>query len=321
MNTESSLFREISLEDIKNITYRHLGTREISQARLMEGGLFNTTYHLICGSDNRQVILRLGPVNRHLLLGFEEHLMEAETYVYELFSSHKIPCPRVLASDTTRSLLDRDFMLTEYLDSIVMLKAGLSPEEKMDLHRETGRTAALMHSITSRQFGCIYDCMHDRGFDSWYAFLHHYVSDILERSVRHQAFTRQEADAILSLFIRRKSLFDQVHTPCLIHTDLWEGNLLLKKNQNSWCLAAVIDADRAIWGDPDFEIASGWIITDSFLDGYKMDKTAFLSPERKERREIYGLVYDLIDTYVGKAEYNQPEQYKNGYNRVMAKVL
>ena len=52
-----------------------------------------------------------------------------------------------------------------------------------------------------------------------------------------------------------------------------------------------------------------------------MDKTAFLSPERKERREIYGLVYDLIDTYVGKAEYNQPEQYKNGYNRVMAKVL
>ena len=45
MNTESSLFREISLEDIKNITYRHLGTREISQARLMEGGLFNTTYH------------------------------------------------------------------------------------------------------------------------------------------------------------------------------------------------------------------------------------------------------------------------------------
>ena len=43
MNTESSLFREISLEDIKNITYRHLGTREISQARLMEGGLFNTT--------------------------------------------------------------------------------------------------------------------------------------------------------------------------------------------------------------------------------------------------------------------------------------
>ena len=75
MNTESSLFREISLEDIKNITYRHLGTREISQARLMEGGLFNTTYHLICGSDNRQVILRLCPVNRHLLLGFEEHMM------------------------------------------------------------------------------------------------------------------------------------------------------------------------------------------------------------------------------------------------------
>lgn len=317
MNTESSLFREITPEDMKRITSRHLNTQDIREARLMEGGLFNTTYQLVCGPHKKNVILRLGPVNRHLLLGFEEHLMEAEAHVYQLFESHDIPCPRILVTDTSRSLLDRDFMLTEYLDSTVMLKAGLSEEEKKSLHKEAGRLAAVMHSITSRQFGCIYDCMHDRGFTSWYAFLHHYVSDILERSVDHNAFTRQEADAILSLFSENRPLFDKITLPCLVHTDLWEGNLLLKKNRDSWSLAAIIDGDRAIWGDPDFELASGWMITDRFLEGYQIDKAAYLSPERTERRKYYNLVYDLIDTYVGKAEYNQAEQYKNGYNRVL----
>lgn len=321
MNTDSSLFREISPETMEKIINRHLHTSDIRMARLMEGGLFNTTYCLVCGPDLKKVILRLGPVNRHLLLGFENHLMEAESLVYELFSGCGIPCPRVLAVDTTRSLLDRDFMLTEYVDSTVMSRAGLSDEEKKPLYREAGRFASVMHTITSGQFGCVYDCMHGRGFSSWFAFLYRYVSDILNRSVRYSVFTRQEADTILSLFVQRKSLFDDIHTPCLIHTDLWEGNLLLEKSGDSWHLAAVIDADRAIWGDPDFEMASGWMITDSFLEGYKIDRTAFLSPERKERREYYGLIYDLIDTYVGKAEYNQPEQYKNGCSRVMAKVL
>lgn len=119
------------------------------------------------------------------------------------------------------------------------------------------------------------------------------------------------------LFSENRPLFDKITLPCLVHTDLWEGNLLLKKNRDSWSLAAIIDGDRAIWGDPDFEMASGWMITDRFLEGYQIDKAAYLSPERTERRKYYNLVYDLIDTYVGKAEYNQSEQYKNGYNRVL----
>ena len=47
MNTESSLFGEITPEDMKRITSRHLNTQDIREARLMEGGLFNTTYQLV----------------------------------------------------------------------------------------------------------------------------------------------------------------------------------------------------------------------------------------------------------------------------------
>lgn len=93
MNTESSLFGEITPEDMKRITSRHLNTQDIREARLMEGGLFNTTYQLVCGPHKKKVILRLGPVNRHLLLGFEEHLMEAEAHVYSYLKAMTFPVP------------------------------------------------------------------------------------------------------------------------------------------------------------------------------------------------------------------------------------
>lgn len=30
----------------------------------------------------------------------------------------------------------------------------------------------------------------------------------------------------------------------------------------------MIDGDRALFGDIDFEFASGWMMTDAFFDGY-----------------------------------------------------
>lgn len=40
--------------------------------------------------------MRVSPVNRHLLVGYEENLMNAETYVYSICQQIGIPCSKVL---------------------------------------------------------------------------------------------------------------------------------------------------------------------------------------------------------------------------------
>ena len=71
------LFQEVTTENIKKIFIRSLGESQIWSASLMDGGLFNTTYHVTYGAERKEAALRLGPVNRQFLMGHEENLMRA----------------------------------------------------------------------------------------------------------------------------------------------------------------------------------------------------------------------------------------------------
>ena len=66
MNVRSSLYAAATDGDIRTVLKATLDTAPIDY-HLLSGGLFNTTY-FIKTSDRGDVILRLGPVNRHLLL-------------------------------------------------------------------------------------------------------------------------------------------------------------------------------------------------------------------------------------------------------------
>ena len=64
MNIRSSLFLPLEEEQLRAIVRELLHTEPI-EYRLLSGGLFNTTY-FVKTADCGDVILRAGPVNRHL---------------------------------------------------------------------------------------------------------------------------------------------------------------------------------------------------------------------------------------------------------------
>lgn len=134
VNYRSALFCEISLDKIREIFEKSLGENEILDAKLLDGGMFNTTYLVAYGEDHKKAVLRLGPVNRHRIMGFEQNLMAAEAYVYSVCQCIGIPCSHVLTCDTTRRIADRDFMIVEYIPSIPMVNAGLTPEKRRALN-------------------------------------------------------------------------------------------------------------------------------------------------------------------------------------------
>lgn len=180
MNKQSNLFQEISTEIIRDIFVNTLQEEIIWETALLDGGLFNTTYIVEYSSSHKKAVLRLGPVNRHLLMGFEENLMNAEVYTYSICQTIGIPCSKVLACDTSKKIIDRDFMIVEYIPSVVMSKAELIEETQ---------------------------------------------------TLRHQ-------------FYKSRELLDEIRTPHLLHTDLWEGNVLLDRDTLE--IAAIIDSDRAM---------------------------------------------------------------------------
>jgi aminoglycoside phosphotransferase (APT) family kinase protein len=82
-----------------------------------------------------------------------------------------------------------------------------------------------------------------------------------------------------------------VQTPCLVHWDLWDGNIFVHPETKQ--ITGYIDFERALWADPLMEVNFGAFGENpAFLAGYglKMLDTA----AKRCRRTLYNIYLFLI---------------------------
>lgn len=307
MNRQSSIFQEVSLRTVSTIFQEALHETPVHKAELLGGGLFNTTYLVDYGRQFKRAVLRLGPVNRHLIMGFEQNLMQAEAFVYSICERSHIPCPKILACDTTKTVTDRDFMITEYIPSVSMLDAELEPSQKEQLYIQMGKYLASLHKITGEKFGFVSRLQDGISFSKWSSALIFELNDILSRLEHVHGLDRGQAEAIRALFKANSALFDDIQTPRLLHTDLWEGNILL--DTQTFKIKAVIDSDRAVFGDIDFEFAAPWLSNPFIKKGYGGQAWTNGEKNREKRILLYKIFYAVLEAYVGIGEYNNMDLY------------
>lgn len=301
----SLLYCELSENQLAEIVLEVLHT-EFCSAQRLTGGLFNTTY-LVETVKHGPVVLRLGPINRYLLMPFEHRLMETEEYVYGLCEKYGVPASQILVVDTSKRLIDRDFMFVRYIPSKPLSEIVLEPQDKAYICREIGVATAKLHGIRASQFGRIVEVRDGGGFNLWSEALFHELREWERVSVPTALFGETEHIQIRQLFEKAVPYLDEMTEPRLVHADLWPGNILIRTDTSKPQFDAIIDADRALWGDPDFEFSAiRWTYTEeSFWEGYGRELSK--KPEARIRRGIYNLLNRLWNTYAYSCEYNQPE--------------
>lgn len=302
----SSLYLELTQKELSELVSEALHT-EMYSSRLLTGGLFNTTY-LLETLKYGHVVLRVGPVNRHLLMPFEHRLMEAEEQVYTLCAQYGVPASVILAVDTSKRLLDRDFMFVRYIPSKPMSEMVLNLQDKARICRDIGIATAKLHHIQASRFGRIAEVKDGGGFPLWSEALLHELHQWESVGIPTALFTESEHDEIRMLFEKAAPYLDEIKEPHLVHTDLWLGNILIRTDTEKPQFAAIIDADRAIWGDPAFEFSSiRWTYKEeSFWEGY--GRTLSTTRADRIRVGIYNLLNRIWNSYVYLREYNQPEE-------------
>lgn len=306
MNKDSNLFKELTDFELRKIITNHFGDNTKFKANLINGGLFNTTYLIKLLNTKEKFILRVGPVNTNLLLPFELNLMKGEEYVYSLCEDRNIPSSKVLKCDVSKNLISRDYMIIEYIDSKPLCELKLDKEIENSLYKETGKYTGKLHQITANQFGKVYDVLNGNGFNSWSEFMLNEFQKIRIKLHEYKVFTTEELDCFESIISDNSQVLNEIKEAHLVHCDLWTGNILVKDyNSKNPKVAAIIDIDRALFGDIDFDFANPWIINESFLKGYGIELKD--SPEKIIRKNIYRLIYHLIESYVWKVQYNNPD--------------
>jgi aminoglycoside phosphotransferase (APT) family kinase protein len=311
--TTLKLFKELSQAEIEAVIANLYGSAaRISECRLMKGGLFNTTYHIKTEADRSGLVLRVAPVNQQLLFDFEKSMMSAEPIFFQMLAEQKIPTSEVVHYDRSFNIIGREYILFRYIPSLPMNEPAVPPEAKPALNRQVGQILACMHNIHHDQFGWKRPGDASELFDHWGVFLKRFAGEIAERSANYGVFK----DADLSRFTRvfeDTSIFDHVRQACMVHTDLWEGNILVNEDRGEWQVVAIIDVDRAVFGDADMEFNSAWALNKDLLGGYgrRLDS----SPESIFRRQSYDLLGDFMYAYVWLVQYENMERYQTTKRR------
>ena len=311
MNEQSILYRELTEPELTAIMASVFPEESIQSYNLLSGGLFNTTYRVI--TDVHDVVLRMGPVHRELLLPYEHHLMAAEVLTDRLCQENGIPASTVLHLDTSKTIIDRDFMVVDRIESLPLSDPSIPEECKADLLRQCGELVRKLHAVKGTQFGRLAKIVTGQGFDTWFDATEAEFRDVFAKAAEYDLFHSDLQDRVFTYLFQRREALNTLTVPYLTHCDLWSGNILVQKTGETYSLCAIIDGDRATFGDPALDVAPGWITTPDFLEGYgPIEK----DPIAEARNQVYMLFFILQDAYIWKVEYNRDDIYEGNLKRL-----
>jgi aminoglycoside phosphotransferase (APT) family kinase protein len=273
-----------------------IGWDEVTDRGVMAGGTFNSVTRVTLASGTRLVV-KIPPDPQTPLLSYERGILGTEALFYQL--AGRLPgvtLPEVLAVDAAGGHL----VMTECPGGPW---PGLHPrpagQERDELRAELGRQVASLHTITGTGFG--YPAAPFGPLrDSWREAFCGIVDGILADAERFAVTLPRPAAEVRDLFEVHAGLLDEVTTPVLTHFDLWDGNILVAAGPGGRRVSALIDAERAFWGDPLADFVSLGLFHDiqqdsAFLRGYRDagGKIAFDAAER-ERIALYRAYLHLI---------------------------
>ncbi|MEC0127958.1 phosphotransferase family protein [Paenibacillus pabuli] len=309
----SGLHQTITAELLHHLVEKNFGTATIVKSfALLHGGLFNTTYRIqLENASHTDVILRLAPERVMMasgsasdpLFSFERTMMAAEPVVYEHYRKAGIPAPNIIACDDSGLIIPRTYMFMEFIPSKQLDHPSISGTEKERLYHQLGAYTAVMHQIEGESFGWPQGDGTIKGSDHWSGVLHSLAEETAVKASQ-AGYMPGVGKEIADMFIKNKDLFDQVTVPVLVHNDLWEANVLVHEENGELSIAAIIDGDRSMFADREFEAI---LSTESaaFHEGYGQPQD--MSNEGQARRLAYRILSSYFNAYVHEHQVNQPE--------------
>ena len=282
----------VSREIAQAITATHFGAQaQLAAFSELSDGMFNSAY-LLELADGQKIVLKVAPPDDVRVLQYEKNILMTEVEVLRLLRAQtEVPVPEVMAYDTTRRLLPNDFFLMSWVPGLGLHKLrGQLPAGALGaVDRRVGEYVRQINAIHGPLFG--YFSQPEFQFHSWRTAF----SAMLEQVLRdgRQAGVElplpyQDIPARLQPFY---PLLDEVTTPCLVHWDMWDGNIFVDAQGQS--VTGILDCERALWADPLMEVNFGAFgFNPDFMAGYGLDLLA--SPAARQRRILYNIYLWLI---------------------------
>jgi aminoglycoside phosphotransferase (APT) family kinase protein len=304
---------QLSADLAQAVVKKHFGTqRKLKTYEELKEGFFNAAA-LLELDDGWKFVLKAAPPDEVRVLRYERDIMRAEVESMRLVRQQtEVPVPQIYCFDTSRSVLPSSFFIMECLPGTPFhkLRPGLSPEDQASIERQMGHLARLMSEITGPAFG--YWAQPEPPSCTWRECFTHMLQGVIQDGQEMEVKFPLSYEEIYSELESHLSVLDEVKTPCLVHWDLWPGNVFV--DPKTMKITGLIDFERVMWADPLIEVFFGYLDPNSStVQGFGSE--LFREPGQVRRRLLYNAYLFLImviETYYRHFETRDQENWARG---------
>ncbi|GII63824.1 phosphotransferase [Sphaerisporangium krabiense] len=313
---ESRTKRRLTPAQLDALAARALGA-EVGSAEELLDGFANAVWRLTL-KDGRQVVLKAGPPPGLEALRYERDLLRTEALVYHLATPTGLPLPRLLQSGFDDPELGGDYLIMSALDGVPWNQASsLGEADQRSLRHQLGGHIATLHGIPGDGvYGYPYAALTGTNWrDAFLAM----TGALLDDAVRYATPLPRTLVEIAGAVYSNAAALEEVTAPALVHFDLWPGNVFLTPpSEGPPRIQALIDYERAFWGDPLADFVAPTIFgelddDDPVLAGYReAGGKVELTPGARTREAMY-----RVYLYLVLLVENGPRQYpEESYGRI-----
>ncbi|MCK2218951.1 aminoglycoside phosphotransferase family protein [Actinomadura sp. ATCC 31491] len=292
---DSRTKRRLSPAELDALARRALGAGVASATELTDG-YANAVWRLAL-LDGREVVLKVAPPPELEQLSYERNLLRTEADAIALAAGAGVPVAGLLHAGFDDPVLGGDYLMLAALDGVSwnLAQESVDPGRGAELRRELGRLLARFNGVTGEVFG--YPHAGITGATWREAFLA-MVRALLADTGRWPTPLPRPAAQIMAVFEAAAPVLDEVTVPHLVHFDVWVGNVFLDL-RGTPRIQALIDHERAFWGDPVAEFVTPTIFgelreDDPLLAGYREVTPLELTPAALTRLDLYRAYLSLI---------------------------
>ncbi len=248
----------------------------------IEGGMKNAIYLIQDGAN--KYVLKIAPKNENLMLTFERNTMWWEVKMLKLMQINDIPAPKLLHYDSSCSLCDAPYFFMTYIDGIKLcdLKNKLSEQDVENIEKELGSICYKMSKIISNNF--YIPSFPNKKFNSNYEFIKFLFETLIKDATNNNIkIKKYNYSLFINLLEQYKESLNNISNLCLVHSDIWDGNIIIKDNH----LNGIVDFSDLYFCDELFAFyfhTTKQKTSKYFLEGYNKKK---LNQDEENRIIIY----------------------------------
>lgn len=248
----------------------------------LSGGMKNAVY--LIEKDNFKTVLKVAPKDESKMITVDRNIIWWEAQMLKLMNEITFPSPKLFHYDDSCEICESPYMFMSYIDGVDFLsvKKQLTEIEIANIEYELGTLSAKICSIENNDF---YLPSHpQKKFDNNYDFVKNLFEALLEDAKLKQLDLGEAIyKKIMDIIESKKESLNNITKICLSHTDIWDGNVLIKNGK----VTGIVDFSDLYYCD---ELLTFYFHTidgktsEEFLKGFNNKK---LNSDEKARIEIY----------------------------------